>query len=67
LAGGIFQVLRRTHAKSGHDAGSIRKWQPTSAATVIGVAIDVYTKAALSRRAEAAETARKRRPHRLTE
>ena len=35
--------------------GSIRKWRPTSAGHGIGVAIDVYTKAALSRRAEAAE------------
>jgi hypothetical protein len=48
-----FQVLRRTHASLGHDAGI----DPKVAADQRGidVAIDVYTRAALSRRAEAAE------------
>jgi len=51
-----FQVLRRTHASLGHDARIDPKLPPTSAARHgIGVAIDVYTKAALSRRAEAVE------------
>lgn len=50
-----FQVLRRTHASLGHDAGVDPKVAADQRGHGIGVAIDVYTKAALSRRAEAAE------------
>jgi integrase len=50
-----FQVLRRTHASLGHDAGIDPKVAADQRGHGIGVAIDVYTKAALSTRAEAAE------------
>ncbi len=50
-----FQVLRRTHASLGHDAGIDPKVAADQRGHGIGVAIDVYTKAALSKRAEAAE------------
>ena len=50
-----FQVLRRTHASLGHDAGIDPKIAADQRGHGIGVAIDVYTKAALSKRAEAAE------------
>ena len=50
-----FQVLRRTHASLGHDAGIDPKVAADQRGHNIGVAIDVYTKAALSRRTEAAE------------
>ncbi len=50
-----FQVMRRTHASLGHDAGIDPKVAADQRGHGIGVAIDVYTKAALSRRAEAAE------------
>ena len=50
-----FQVLLRTHASLGHDAGIDPKVAADQRGHGIGVAIDVYTKAALSRRAEAAE------------
>ncbi len=50
-----FQVLRRTHASLGHDAGIDPKVAADQRGHGIGVAIDVYTKVALSRRAEAAE------------
>lgn len=50
-----FQVLRRTHASLGHDARIDPKVAADQRGHGIGVAIDVYTKAALSRRAEAAE------------
>lgn len=50
-----FQVLRRTHASLGHDAGIDPKVAADQRGHAIGVAIDFYTKAALSRRAEAAE------------
>jgi hypothetical protein len=50
-----FQVLRRTHASLGHDEGIDPKVAADQRGHGIGVAIDVYTKAALSRRAEAAE------------
>jgi integrase len=55
LQWGNFQVLRRTHASLGHDAGIDPKVAADQRGHGIGVAIDVYTKAALSRRAEAAE------------
>ena len=55
LGWGNFQVLRRTHASLGHDAGVDPKVAADQRGHGIGVAIDVYTKAALSKRAEAAE------------
>ena len=55
LAWATFQVLRRTHASLGHDEGIDPKVAADQRGHGIGVAIDVYTKAALSRRAEAAE------------
>jgi integrase len=55
LGWGNFQVLRRTHASLGHEAGIDPKVSADQRGHGIGVAIDVYTKAALSRRAEAAE------------
>ena len=50
-----FQVMRRTHASLGHEAGIDPKVAADQRGHGIGVAIDVYTKAALSKRAEAAE------------
>jgi integrase len=50
-----FQVLRRTHASLGHDAGIDPKVAADQRGHGIGVAIDTYTRSALSRRAEAAE------------
>lgn len=50
-----FQALRRTHASLGHDAGIDPKTSADQRGHGIGVALDVYTKAALSKRAEAAE------------
>jgi hypothetical protein len=49
------QVLRRTPASVGHKEGLDPKVAAHQRGHGIGVAIDVYTKAALSRRAEAAE------------
>lgn len=50
-----FQVLRRTHASLGRDAGIDPRVAADQRGHGIGVAIDVYTKVALSRRAEAVE------------
>lgn len=50
-----FQVLRRTHASLGHEAGIDPKVAADQRGHGIGVALDVYTKAALTKRAEAAE------------
>jgi integrase len=50
-----FQVLRRTHASLGHDAGIDPKVAADQRGHGIGVAIDTYTRSALSKRAEAAE------------
>ena len=50
-----FQVMRRTHASLGHAAGIDPKVSADQRGHGIGVAIDVYTKAGLSKRAEAAE------------
>jgi integrase len=50
-----FQVMRRTHASLGHDAGIDPKVSADQRGHGIGVAIDVYTKAGLKKRAEAAE------------
>jgi hypothetical protein len=55
LNGPRFKLLRRTHASLGHDAGIDPKVAADQRGQNIGVAIDVYTKAAPSRRAEAAE------------
>ena len=52
---GEFSDARRTHASLGHDAGIDPKVAADQRGHGIGVAIGVYTKAALSRRAEAAE------------
>jgi integrase len=50
-----FQALRRTHASLGHKAGVDPKVAADQRGHGIGVALDVYTKAALSTRAEAAK------------
>jgi integrase len=50
-----FQALRRTHASLGHEAGVDPKVAADQRGHGIGVALDVYTKAALTKRAEAAE------------
>ncbi len=50
-----FEVLRRTHASLGHEAGIDPKVAADQRGHGIGVALDVYTKTALSKRAEAAE------------
>lgn len=50
-----FQVLRRTHASLGHEAGVDPKVAADQRGHGIGVALDVYTKSALKKRAQAAE------------
>ena len=55
LAWANFQVLRRTHASLGHEAGIAPKVSADQRGHGIGVAIDVYTKSALTKRADAAE------------
>lgn len=50
-----FQALRRTHASLGHEAGVDPKVSADQRGHGIGVAIDVYTKSALTKRADAAE------------
>ena len=55
LGWATFQTLRRTHASLGHDAGIDPKVSADQRGHGIGVSIDVYTKAALSKRAEAAK------------
>jgi len=50
-----FQALRRTHASLGHEAGIDPKVAADQRGHGIGVALDVYTKAGLAKRAEAAE------------
>jgi len=50
-----FQALRRTHASLGHEAGVDPKVAADQRGHGIGVALDVYTKAAIGKRAEAAE------------
>lgn len=50
-----FQVMRRTHASLGHEAGIDPKVAADQRGHGIGVALDVYTKAALTKRAEAAK------------
>jgi len=46
LSWATFQVLRQTHASLGHDAGIDPKVSADQRGHGIGVAIDVYTKAA---------------------
>jgi hypothetical protein len=48
-----FQVMRRTHASLGHDAGIDPKVAADQRGHGIGVSLDVYTKTSLSRRVEA--------------
>src|SRR5271165_6452085 len=55
LGWATFQVLRRTHASLGHEAGIDPKVAADQRGHGIGVALDVYTKVALGQRAEAAE------------
>jgi integrase len=50
-----FQVMRRTHATLGHEAGIDPKVSADQRGHGIGVALDVYTHASLGKRAEAAE------------
>ena len=50
-----FQALRRTHASLGHEVGVDPKVAADQRGHGIGVALDVYTKAAIGKRAEAAE------------
>lgn len=50
-----FQVLRRTHASLSHDEGIDPKVSADQRGHGIGVALDVYTKAGMKKRAEAAE------------
>jgi integrase len=50
-----FQALRRTHASLGHEAGIDPKVSADQRGHGIGVALDLYTKTDLAKRAEAAE------------
>ena len=50
-----FQALRRTHASLGHEAGIDPKVSADQRGHGIGVALDVYTKTALAKKADAAE------------
>lgn len=50
-----FQVMRRTHASLGHEAGIDPKVSADQRRHGIGVALDVYTRSGLAERAEAAE------------
>lgn len=50
-----FQALRRTHASLGHEVGVDPKVAADQRGHGIGVALDVHTKAALTKRAEAAK------------
>ncbi len=50
-----FQVMRRTHASLGHEAGIDPKVSADQRGHGIGVALDVYTHSCLEQRAEAAE------------
>ncbi len=48
-----FQVMRRTHASLGHEAGIDPKVAADQRGHGIGVALDVYIRASIGRRAEA--------------
>jgi integrase len=50
-----FQVMRRTHASLGHDAGIDPKVSADQRGHGIGTALDVYTQSGAKKRAEAAE------------
>jgi hypothetical protein len=50
-----FQVMRRTHASLGHDAGIDPKVSADQRGHGIGVALDDYTKSGIRSRAEGAE------------
>ena len=50
-----FQVMRRTHASLGHDAGIDPKVSADQRGHGIGVALDVYTHSSAKKRADAAE------------
>lgn len=50
-----FQVLRRTHASLGHEAGIDPKVSADQRGHGIGVALDVYTKSSIEKRRGAAE------------
>jgi hypothetical protein len=50
-----FQALRRTHASLGHKVGIDSKVSADQRGHGIGVALDVYTKTALVKKADAAE------------
>jgi hypothetical protein len=55
LAWANFQVMRRTHASLGHDAGIDPKVSADQRGHGIGVALDVYTHSSIGKRADAAE------------
>jgi integrase len=50
-----FQVMRRTHASLGHDAGIDPKVSADQRGHGIGVSLNVYTQSSAQRRADAAE------------
>lgn len=50
-----FQVMRRTHASLDHDAGIDPKVSADQRGHGIGVALDVYTRSSIGKRADAAE------------
>lgn len=50
-----FQVMRRTHASLGHDAGIDPKVAADQRGHGIGVSLDTYTKTSIGKKAEAAE------------
>ena len=50
-----FQVMRRTHASLGHDAGIDPKVSADQRGHGIGVSLDVYTQSSAKKRADAAE------------
>lgn len=56
LGWATFQALRRTHASLGHEAGIDPKISADQRGHGIGTALDVYTKTALNKKAEAAKT-----------
>ncbi|MEP7367741.1 MAG: hypothetical protein ABI972_31155 [Acidobacteriota bacterium] len=50
-----FQVMRRTHASLGHDAGIDPKVSADQRGHGLATSLDVYTKSSSKKRAEAAE------------
>jgi len=55
LAWANFQVMRRTHASLGHDAGIDPKVAADQRGHGIGVSLDTYTKSGIGKKAQAAE------------